>query len=155
MKRSPLEHQRHRSPRQLTSEYRECIYFHEGFEFAVLCMKMGRFVIPEVHANHNPKESSYLRHSFLILPFPGYAPSEPYPVPLPRPARPIQFRSMALKWRCKLVHAKVALSCPSAWPVRSVARRLSLLIRGLPDGWRCAFALLGSVLVFDVFMLHR
>src|SRR5216684_3174680 len=73
MKRCPLEHQCQRSPRQLTSEYGEGLYFNEGLEFAILCMEMGRFVIAEVHSNHNPKESSYLGHSFLILPSPAYA----------------------------------------------------------------------------------
>src|SRR6185437_1636525 len=29
---------------------------------------MRRFVVVEIHANHNPKESSYPGHSFLILP---------------------------------------------------------------------------------------
>jgi hypothetical protein len=72
----PFEHQCQRSPRQLTSEYGEGLYFNEGLEFAILCMEMGRFVIAEVHSNHNPKESSYLGHSFLILPSPAYAPSD-------------------------------------------------------------------------------
>jgi hypothetical protein len=76
MKRGPFEHQRHRSPRQLTSDYGECLYFNQGLEFAIQRMEMGRFMIAEVHSNHNPKEPSYLGHLFLILPSPAYAPSE-------------------------------------------------------------------------------
>ena len=46
------------------------IYFDEGFLFAIHCMRMGRFVIVEVHSNHDPKESTHLGHSFSILPSP-------------------------------------------------------------------------------------
>ena len=71
MKRGPFEDEGQGSPRQVTPEYGERLYFNEGLEFAILGVEMGRFVVIEVHPNHNPKESSHLGHSFLILPAPA------------------------------------------------------------------------------------
>jgi len=43
------------------------LYLNEGLVFAIFGMEMCGTVVAEVHSNHNPKESSYLRH--FLFPF--------------------------------------------------------------------------------------
>ena len=64
MKGCPFEYQRHGSPREVSPEDGERLYLNEGLLFAIFSMEMCRTVVSEVHSNHNPKKSGYLRHFF-------------------------------------------------------------------------------------------
>ena len=65
MKGCPFEYQRHGSPRELSPENGERVNLNESLVFAVFGVEMCRGVVSKVHSNHNPKESSYLRHFFF------------------------------------------------------------------------------------------
>jgi hypothetical protein len=65
MKGCPFEDQRHGPPRKVSPKDGKRLNLNKGFIFSIFGMKMRRIVIVEVHPNHNPKESSYLGHSFL------------------------------------------------------------------------------------------
>ena len=65
MKGCPFEYQRHGSPREFSPENGERFYLNKGLVFTIFGMEMRRTVIAKVHSNHNPEESSYLRHYFL------------------------------------------------------------------------------------------
>src|ERR1035437_6205091 len=67
MKGCPLEYQRHGSPREVSPEDGKRLYFNEGLVFAIFGMEMCGSVVSKVHSNHNPIESSYLRH--FLFPF--------------------------------------------------------------------------------------
>src|ERR1035437_3546337 len=67
MKGCPLEYQRHGSSREVAPEDGKRLYLSEGLVFAIFGMEMCGTVVSKVHSNHNPKESSYLRH--FLFPF--------------------------------------------------------------------------------------
>ena len=58
MKGGPFQYQCHGSPGEASSEDRECLYRDEGLEFTISAWKLRWIVVPEIHANHNPKEST-------------------------------------------------------------------------------------------------
>ena len=67
MERCPLEYQRRGSPREASPEDRKRLYINKGLIFAIFGVKICRIVIPEVHSNHDPKESGYLWHFVLLI----------------------------------------------------------------------------------------
>src|ERR1035437_3958505 len=67
MKGCPLKYQRHGPPREVSPEDGKRLYLNEGLVFAIFGMEMCGTVVSKVHSNHNPKESSYLRH--FLVPF--------------------------------------------------------------------------------------
>ena len=65
MQGRPFEYQRHGSPREVSPEDGERLYLNEGLVFAIFGMEVRRTVISKIYPNHNPKESTYLRHFLL------------------------------------------------------------------------------------------
>jgi len=65
MKGGPFEHERHRSPGEMTSQNAERLDFDQSLVVAILGMKMGRVMIVEVHPNHNSEKSRQLRHYYI------------------------------------------------------------------------------------------
>src|ERR1039457_6000246 len=118
MKSCPFEYQRRGSPRQISPEDRERLYLNEGFVFAIFGMEMCRTVVVEVHSNHNPKESSYLRHFFFRF------------YPLSHPIRPKPHRTAALRDQ--------GTSNPLAFRPDCRGRRFTGAMCQCPEcGWAC------------------
>jgi hypothetical protein len=61
----PFQHHRQGAPWKAASQYRKGLNPDQSFAVSVDGVKVRGVVIAEVHADHNPKESGYFRHSLL------------------------------------------------------------------------------------------
>ena len=62
VERRPLRDKAHRTRRQCARQHRQTVDGDSSLEFCVLCVKMRRGVIRELHLDHDAVEAADLRH---------------------------------------------------------------------------------------------